>query len=277
MGTWADGTVLWDTDILNIMEAIKGNGVISGLAVSQRGAGINLSVDTALGVACVNITGVKKTATVNTAITAADGSNPRYDIITLNSAGTITATAGTAAANPVPANLPANEILLAYVYVGTGVTEITDANITDKRVNIRSGTARKLIYSTNVQASTTATSATTIQTTGAFDAKYSKIFVKAYGHVSLTEQNNLVDTVTGYLGIFKDSTQIGSYVVATYNTEASGANTDTHGSGLAIEFVLADGTDYTYGDSITITAQGYRSGGLGGTIYVDSYIVEGVE
>src|SRR3990167_5558575 len=170
MGTWADGTVLWDTEMNNVLEAIKGNGVISGLATTQRGAGANMSVDTALGVACVNITGVKKTATVNTAITAADGSNPRYDIITLNSAGTITATAGTAAANPVPANLPANEILLAYVYVGTGVTEITDANITDKRVNIRSGTARKLIYSTNVQASTTATSATTIQTTGAFDA-----------------------------------------------------------------------------------------------------------
>ncbi len=50
-------------------------------------------------------------------LSAADATNPRWDLVSLDaSAGTYTATAGTAAANPVKPSTPANEDAICYVY-----------------------------------------------------------------------------------------------------------------------------------------------------------------
>lgn len=77
-------------------------------------------------------------------ISTANGSNPRIDSVVLqvrNSvySGThddaiLTVVKGTAAASPTPPALAADELLLAQVLVGTAVTSITNANITDGRV-----------------------------------------------------------------------------------------------------------------------------------------------
>jgi hypothetical protein len=77
-------------------------------------------------------------------ITTAPVSNSRIDLIcaTINDAYYTGSTnnvvfqviAGTVAASPVAPTLPANSISLATVLVGTGVTSISAANITDTRV-----------------------------------------------------------------------------------------------------------------------------------------------
>ncbi|MCK5216609.1 MAG: hypothetical protein KAJ93_02410 [Methanosarcinales archaeon] len=121
----------------NLRVAAQGWGYTTGLAVSQKGAGANMSVDIATGTAVINGTSVSKVSITNVAITAAHATYDRYDLIVINSSGTISAIDGTAAAisyandYDLEAN---NAILLAEVYVPATDTTIEDAQITDKRI-----------------------------------------------------------------------------------------------------------------------------------------------
>ena len=120
-----------DLDIL--AAAYQGNGVISGLAVSQRGAGANMSVDVAAGQARVGGY-FPFVAAANVSVSAAHASLPRLDLVSVDYNGVLTVTAGTAAAAPVLPAIPANSIVLATVYVPANDTTITDSQLTDKRL-----------------------------------------------------------------------------------------------------------------------------------------------
>jgi hypothetical protein len=91
--------------------------------------------------------GIPNDGTVNLAIAAADGTNPRDDLVILqvrddtwggggglNDARLVVVT-GTPAASPTDPSLASfpNNLVLARVRVGAGVTSITNANITDLR------------------------------------------------------------------------------------------------------------------------------------------------
>lgn len=127
-------------------------GLSGDLAVSQRGAGANMSVDVARGGGYV--LGDDATdqgyyfgyndATTNLVISAADPSNPRIDLVIMRikdaaeggAAGdvvTLEVVTGTPAGSPSAPTLPASSLQLAQVAVGAGVTSITNANITDSR------------------------------------------------------------------------------------------------------------------------------------------------
>ena len=138
----ADGKILQDNDLDAIIAGSNKLGVISGMATTASGTP-DMDVHVALGYARVNGTYVTKVGTTDLTITTAHATYPRKDIITLSSAGTFTVTAGTPEAEsgtpsptPAPANIPANEILIAEIYVAANVTTITNADITDKRVNV---------------------------------------------------------------------------------------------------------------------------------------------
>lgn len=121
----------------NLRVAAQGWGYTTGLAVSQRGAGANMSVDVATGTAVINDTGVSKVSITNVAITAAHATYDRYDLIVINSSGTISVVDGTAAAVSYANDYDLesnNAILLAEVYVPATDTTIEDAQITDKRI-----------------------------------------------------------------------------------------------------------------------------------------------
>ena len=121
----------------NLRQCARGWGVVSGLAVSQRGAGANMSVDVAAGYAIINNVEAVKGSTTNVAITAAHASYVRYDLVVINSSGTISVIDGTAAATSYANDYDLetnNAILLAEVYVPATDTTIEDAQITDKRV-----------------------------------------------------------------------------------------------------------------------------------------------
>lgn len=129
-----------------LWDGIKHNGVISGLAISAQSP-TAMTLDVSAGTAIVNGTYVSVNATT-VVIGVSNGTYPRKDIVTLNSSGTLTVTAGTAdqaipsantgvnTNNPIPADIPSNQIILAEIWVAANATSIAAASITDKRVFI---------------------------------------------------------------------------------------------------------------------------------------------
>lgn len=139
--------------------------VLSGLAVSQRGAGANMSVDVAIGDAIIQRSDgtyghpAWNDAVYNQVIAAADGSNPRRDIIVMyidygqtpstgvanntNGVVKIKSVSGTAAGSPVDPSTATIQssvgsgnpfVRLARVRVAAGATSISNSVIDDLRV-----------------------------------------------------------------------------------------------------------------------------------------------
>ena len=145
MSNYNDQDFLFDNDVNQLVDANKKTGVLNGVQVS---ADSGMQVQIAAG--SVSVAGTKVDYAGGTAtITAADSTNPRKDIITIDSSGTITVTAGTPEAaypvgktarqtvRPAPPNTPSDEVLLAEIWVGSAVTEITSDNIKDLRILIK--------------------------------------------------------------------------------------------------------------------------------------------
>ena len=132
---------IWmQTDINALVAGIGADGVLTGCTVTAQG-----SPDMTLAVAAgeVLVSGTKALVTAgNVTITTADATNPRIDLVVVNSSGTKSVTAGTAAASPKAPDIPASSVLLAMVYVPAGDTAIQSNQITDKRVVVRPLLAR---------------------------------------------------------------------------------------------------------------------------------------
>lgn len=134
------------------------DGIISGCELTQQGTP-DMTVAVATGVVVSN--GKMYTVTAgNATIGTADGTNPRVDLVVVNSSGSIAVRAGTAAAFPLPPARTANDVVLGYVYVPASDTTITDDQITRGRLALTSGPRRYLIRQ---DASRTLTSSTTEQ------------------------------------------------------------------------------------------------------------------
>lgn len=123
---------IWmQTDINALVAALDGDGVVSGCGVTAQGTP-DMTVAVAAGTIQESDTAYSITG-ANATITAADGSNPRIDLVCAKTDDTLVVTAGTAAANPKAPDIPANNILLAIVYVPASDTAIETGQITDKR------------------------------------------------------------------------------------------------------------------------------------------------
>jgi hypothetical protein len=105
--------------------------------------------------------GVLKPVTgADVTIGTADATNPRIDLIVVDSSGAKQVRAGTAAANPKPPARTANDVVLGAVYVPANDTSIESSKITDLRVMRTQGPIT--IYKTTA-AETTNTTAAAIQ------------------------------------------------------------------------------------------------------------------
>lgn len=106
--------------------------VLTGCTVTAQGSP-NMTVAVASGsVESNNI--FKKVTGANATIGAANATNPRIDLVVIDSTGAIQTRAGTAAAAPKPPNRSANDVVLASIYVPANDTTITSDQITDMRV-----------------------------------------------------------------------------------------------------------------------------------------------
>lgn len=113
----------------------QGTGVESGCAVSESSPAAQ-TVDVASGVALLAGSRIVISAQADQAVSSANVTNPRIDLITLNSSGTVVVTPGTAAAQPVAPAIPASSIPLVFLYVPANDDEHADNQINDKRVLI---------------------------------------------------------------------------------------------------------------------------------------------
>ncbi len=125
-----------DLDIL--AAGYNGNGVIKGAAaecVVTAQTTPDMTVAVAAGIIAVGSVMVSVIAG-NVTITAANATNPRFDLIVIDNAGVKSAVAGTSAAAPVFPAIPANSVVLAAVYVPANDTTMAANQITDKRILI---------------------------------------------------------------------------------------------------------------------------------------------
>lgn len=122
-------------DFGSILGAAAGlTGVITGCAVTAQGTP-DMTVAVAAGT--VMVAGVLKTVSSgNVTISAADGTNPRFDLVVADSTGAKQRRGGTAAANPVFPVPSAGDVVLAAVYVPASDTAINSNQIVDKRVTV---------------------------------------------------------------------------------------------------------------------------------------------
>lgn len=131
---FADQAELDAVDFEIFLQGYLQTGVISGCAVTAQG-----SPDMTVAVAAGVVEVAKKRAIVtagNVTVSAADGTNPRFDLIHVDDVGATGITAGTPAASPVFPPHPASKVVLAAVYVPAADTDIDTNQIVDKRIMI---------------------------------------------------------------------------------------------------------------------------------------------
>lgn len=104
--------------------------VLSGLAVT---GGADMTPAVAKGAVLSNRV-MFAVAAADVTIGTADATNPRIDLIVVNSSGALAVRAGTAAANPKPPARSANDVVIAAVYVPANDTSIETTKCVDMRV-----------------------------------------------------------------------------------------------------------------------------------------------
>jgi len=124
--------------IENMKQASIGNLVIEDGEVTEQGPAA-MAIDFAAGQIYLNGSLVNF-ASGSQAIDAANVTNPRWDIISVDSSGTVNYAVGTPKAlnpptdlGPFPPDLPVDEVALAYVFVAANETTINTADILDGR------------------------------------------------------------------------------------------------------------------------------------------------
>lgn len=111
--------------------------VLSGCAVTAQGSP-DMTVAVAKGAVLSN--GVLRAVTAgNVTISAAHSTNPRIDLVVVDSSGAKQVRTGTAAATPAPPARTANDVVLAAVYVPATDTTISTDQIVDLRVLVTAG------------------------------------------------------------------------------------------------------------------------------------------
>jgi len=129
-----------------LQEGYTGQGVVTGCAATADGTDLVISVAAGtIAVAGIGIGGTTSgqidTGSGTTTLSAADATNPRFDIVYITTGGSISHATGTASSNPIFPSLSAGQIALAAVYVGPTVTAIQSADVIDKRVFVPSPVA----------------------------------------------------------------------------------------------------------------------------------------
>lgn len=134
----SDGQTTYEADVDNLIQAVLGNGVLSGLAVSAQGSP-NMTVQLTAGVLQYSGSTTSVGATASLAIAVADPTNPRVDLVHVTSAGVVQVVTGTPAASPnqKPPALPSTSVLLAYVSVAGAAVNIQNSNITPRIITIQ--------------------------------------------------------------------------------------------------------------------------------------------
>ncbi len=108
-------------------------GVLSGCAITESSPTAQ-TIDLAAGEVLIGGKQITVPSFPDKDVTAANGSNPRKDLISIDSSGGLVVTPGTPAAVPAAPAVPTDNIPLAILLVPTSDNDHEDAQISDKRV-----------------------------------------------------------------------------------------------------------------------------------------------
>lgn len=149
-------SVLFQEYLETLVAGINGvDCVLSGCAVTAQGTP-DMTVAVAKGAVLANKT-LRAVTAANVTVGTADATNPRLDLIVIDSSGAKQCRAGTAAASPKPPARTANDVVLAVVYVPANDTTIATDQIVDLRVMREHGPIT--IYKTTTAETTNTTAA----------------------------------------------------------------------------------------------------------------------
>lgn len=124
-------SLLWQEYLDVLVAGISGvNCVLSGLNVT---GGADMTPAVAKGAVLSNRV-MFAVAAADVTIGTADATNPRIDLIVVNSSGALAVRAGTAAATPKPPERSANDVVIAAVFVPANDTSIETTKCVDMRV-----------------------------------------------------------------------------------------------------------------------------------------------
>lgn len=207
--------------------------VLSGCAVTGSGT---TSVAVAKGAVLTNGVMYAIAANGTFGTWTADATNPRIDLVVINSSGTLTRRAGTAAASPVMPALTANDVLLASVWIPANESPIAivSADITDKRMfrDVGAITVAKKTSATATNSTTSAITAWTNTIPNAIGATVGKILRCRIGGNILCNSG----TPTIRVAILWGST-------AMYSAISASAGTDPDRKAWMLDFdILFQGT-----------------------------------
>lgn len=157
-------------------------------------------------------------------VSASDPTNPRLDIVWINSSGVVAVAAGTPAAittstGPVPPTIGATGIELAMILVGAGVTAITANDIIDRRQSLIRPVLKYTTATQTRNADTTFVDviAAGLPATMAFWALASTVYRVEYElPLSFTGTGGFKGQLTGPAGV--TAVSIRSFVPLFYNT-----------------------------------------------------------
>lgn len=129
-------SILFQEYLEVLVEGVSGrNCVLSGLEVT---GGADMTPAVAKG-AVLTAGVLKAVAAADVTVSTADATNPRIDLIVVNSSGALAVRAGTAAAAPKPPARTANDVVIAAVYVPANDTAVATSQVTDMRVTRENG------------------------------------------------------------------------------------------------------------------------------------------
>lgn len=140
---FSDNEVLYDYDLddtfnraidtyVQVLDQRYGDSVLTGCEITEQSSP-NQTVQMSSGKVLINGLYYSVSADASISLSAADATNPRWDLISVNNADTITVTDGTAAATPVVPTLPADNVPLAVIYRAANDNTIGTADIKDCR------------------------------------------------------------------------------------------------------------------------------------------------
>lgn len=123
---------IFEADSVILGSGAGGRGVASGCAVTEAGTPAMSVVVASGSVVIARVVHSVSGGTV--ALSAADATNPRFDLIYADDAGAVHVRTGTPAVSPTYASPDDDEVGLAMVYVPATDTAVQNAQIVDKRV-----------------------------------------------------------------------------------------------------------------------------------------------
>lgn len=135
VAAYGDQSEVDSVDLDIITSGTQQRGIKSGGAVTQHGP-VNLSVDVASGVGVYDGTEFTWNSASGLVISAADSSNPRFDLVVVSTAGTVSISAGTASSDAKFPAIPANSIVLASIFIPATAGSVATGQIVDKRITI---------------------------------------------------------------------------------------------------------------------------------------------